>query len=299
MNLDHLKAFIAVADLHSFTAAAQVLHISKQSVSRRIGELEDELGMALLVRSTRRVSLSDDGAVFAEHARRALGELEDGVQNLRARLQDPAGELWVSAPSLFLRQFLNPVIQRFLRTHRRMRVMLCSLGDADTLSFDHSDVIVSVGPLPDVAAKRITLGQAVNGCFAAPSYVAARGAPQHPEELRSHECLFYTRHRGRPDTWRLDKGEESVTVPIQARLKSNDVDSILDAVVAGMGIGHLPLFFCREHVRDGTLVPVLPEWHLPIGPICALYRDSRAPRVGLDLLLAAVREELSQKLSGL
>lgn len=293
MTLEQLEALIAVADRRSFSAAAQALDVSKQTVSRRIGELEDELGLSLLIRSTRRVAVSDDGHAFLHHAREAVETLRDGVLNLRSRASDPAGELWVGAPALFARHFLNPLVQRFLRRHPKMRISLCALETADSFSLDHLDVAITIGPLPDHAAKRIVLGEATNGFFAAPGYLARHPELDGPEALHDHVLLTYSRQRG-PHEWHMRRDDDHRTLTVRPRLESNDATCILDATIAGLGISHLPLFLGLEGVREGRLARVLPDWALLAGQICALYRATRAPRVGLDWFLEILRTELAE-----
>lgn len=293
MTLEQLEALIAVADRRSFSAAAKALKVSKQTISRRIAELEDELGLSLLNRSTRQVTVTDDGGAFLLHARQAVDALRDGVLNLRSRAHEPVGELWVGAPALFARHFLNPISQRFLLTHSKMRIILCALETADAFSLDHLDIAITIGPLPDHAAKRIVLGEAGNGLFAAPSYLARHAGLDGPEALHDHALLTYTRRRG-PHEWLLRRDDEQRTIAVRTRLESNDALCILDATVAGMGICHLPLFLGMEAVREGRLVRVLPDWMLAAGQICALYRATRAPRSGLDWFLDVLRTELAE-----
>lgn len=293
MTLEQLEALIAVADRRSFSAAAKFLGVSKQTISRRIAELEEKLGFSLLIRSTRRVSISDDGSAFLPHARQAVGSLRDGVLNLRSRSTDPAGELWVGGPSLFVQRFLNPISQRFLLAHPKMRIVLCALETADSFSLDHLDVAVTVGPLPDQAAKRIVLGDAINHMFAAPHYLAQHGEIDRPEALHDHMLLTYSRRRG-PHEWQIQRKDAQRTITVRPRIESNDVTCILDATVAGMGVSHLPPFLAADLVDDGKLVPVLPEWSIVIGQICALYRTSRVPRVALDEYLEVMRTELAE-----
>jgi len=291
MNFDQLRAFLAVSERRSFTSAARALGVTKQTVSRRVADLEDSLGVALLVRSTRSVSLTPEGEIFARDVRRGLDALADGVHNLGRQADDPADEIWIGAPALFARRFLRPLVNELLSTYPRLRIAVCALGAADVLDFDYLDVIVSIGPLPDLAVKRIPLGDGVNGCFAAPTYLEAHGRPRSPTELNEHECLAYTRHRV-PNEWLLERGDEAVNVPVRVRFKSNDAESVLQAAIDGMGIAHLPLFMCREAVSQGRLTRVLPRWSLRIGSISALYRETRAPRPGLEVVLDAVRKRL-------
>lgn len=291
MTLEQLEALIAVADRRSFSVAARVLSVSKQTISRRISELEAELDLSLLIRSTRNVAVSEDGAAFLEHARAAVEALRDGVVKLRSRAAEPVGELWVGAPALFARHFLAPLVQRFLATHSKMRVILCALETADSFSLDHLDVVVTIGPLPDLAAKRIVLGEATNGLFAAPAYLAQHDEIDGPEALHDHTLLTYTRRRG-PHEWQLRRADEIRHVAVRPRLESNDAMCILDATIAGLGVSHLPTFLSVGEVRQGRLNRVLPDWALVAGQICALYRSTRAPRAGLEWFLDAVRTEL-------
>lgn len=291
MNLDQLRAFLAVVERRSFTGAGRVLGVTKQTVSRRVGELEEGLGVALLVRSTRRVALTEEGEIFARDVRRGLDALADGVHNLAVQSDDPADEVWIGAPALFARHFLAPVVQHLLSEHRRLRIGVCALGAADALDFDLLDVIISVGPLRDLAVKRIPLGDAINGLFAAPAYLEAHGPPTSPPDLHDHACLAYRRHRARAE-WVMRRGSEEVEVPVQVRFESNDADVVVDAAVAGMGIAHLPLFLGDAAVAEEKLVRVMPRWTLHVGTIAALYRETRAPRPAVELVLDAVRAQL-------
>ncbi|GAB4570060.1 MAG: LysR family transcriptional regulator [Haliangiales bacterium] len=291
VNLDQLRAFVAVVEHGTFTAAAERLEISKQSVSRRISDLETEINTALLVRSSRGVKCTPAGLEFVDRVRAALGELEGGLQQLHSREQEPRGSVWVGAPALFAKHFLSPVVSAFLARYQHMRVGVCALGGADTLDFDHLDIIITIGRLPDIAAKRVRLGTAINGCYAAPSYLRENGTPEAPGDLSAHACLAYSRHRS-AIAWRLSRGDQVRKIAVDARLTANDAEVILDAAVRGAGVAHLPHFICQEAVASGQLQRVLPGWDLAVGEINALYLDSRAPRRELALMLKAIRTAL-------
>jgi len=286
---DQLEALLAVVDRGGFTAAAEFLGVSKQAVSRRVAELERELAVALFTRSSRHVKCTIEGETFVKHARVALRELADGVTQVKNQHRDPTGEIWIGAPGLFAKKILAPVVRELLEQHSKLRIGVRALGAADMLDFDELDIIVAVGALPDLSVQRLHLGEALNGCFAAPRYLERAGLPLEPRDLLEHDCLSYTRHRD-VGVWNLSRNDGTPDeVPIRSRLKSNDAEYILEAAAAGMGIAHLPVFLCSKAVSEGRLRRVLPDWKLRIGPIRALYQKSSLPTPGVEVVLNSLR----------
>ena len=286
MELSWVRAFIAVVDCGSLTAAAKRLSVSKQSVSRQLNELERELGTPLLVRTTRRLSLTDDGEVFLVSARQAMEQLDNGVALVNDRRAEATGTLIVGCPALFGRRFLAPVVHRFLRENPGVKIMMRATSPLDHGLFGDLDVLIVVGSVEDRALRAIRIGSAFNGFFASPGYIRKHGQPTHPQEIVQFDALVYSLNAGQR-IWRVDTkakaASNAVSVKPNMRLVSSEAEDVLGAAMAGLGIAFLPTFITCDAVRRGRLIHVLPEWTMNIGPIRALYAASRVPRRSLRL----------------
>ncbi|HEX6850025.1 MAG TPA: LysR substrate-binding domain-containing protein [Candidatus Polarisedimenticolaceae bacterium] len=292
MDVREIVAFVAVARWSSFTRAAQQLGMPKQTLSRKVRSLERRLGVRLLDRTTRSVGLTDAGRRLLDRASDPLERIERAVEEVRATEREPAGELRIACPQLFGRSFLPSVIDRYLERYPDASVSVRLVDAITPPTWEGLDVLVHVGDWRDSPAKRTSLGQAINHCYASPAYLDRVRTPAEPEDLSALDGITYTREASRA-TWTLRRGRHRRRVVIRSRLKVNDAELALGLVLAGRGVAQLPRFLCDPHVAAGTLVRLLPDWRVEIGPIVALTRpDARRPakvEAFLRLLGASVR----------
>ncbi len=256
-----MNAFAAVVEAGSFTGAAGAKGLSKAALSRHVAQLEDRLGVRLLNRTTRRLSLTEAGRAFYEGCQRMLSEAEAAEVQVTALAARPRGVLRLSAPVSFAYWYLNPLLGPFLEACPELELDLV-LGDRVVdLVEEGFDAAVRIGRLADstLIAKRLCGLESY--LVAAPGYLERAGVPQDPRALKAHNCLLYSyRQEGRH--WRFQGSEGSVAVEVSGRALANNGDVLLSLALAGQGIALLPSFFAAEALRAGRLKRLLPGWRI-------------------------------------
>jgi DNA-binding transcriptional LysR family regulator len=271
MNLiwtpSQLAMLAKVVDLNGFSAAARALGVPKAAVSRAVADLEKSLGVRVLERTTRRVALTAAGRLVYPHARR-LGEEADAARAAIGKLQSPdARPLRVAADPTYGRVLLAPLVPRFLEAfgHVPLEVAL----DAQQLALGTWDVAVRTRPPADSGCVQRLLGAPPALLCATPAYLQQRGVPERPDDLRTHELLTPDAAELPEFRLQLTRGAQRAEVPLTPKLAVDDPAVLHAATAAGLGIGLLPEFLCRQGLATGRLKAVLPEWSVP--PAAALY----------------------------
>jgi LysR family transcriptional regulator, regulator for bpeEF and oprC len=294
MNLFWAPAQLAVlakvVDLNGFSAAARTLGVPKAAVSRAVADLEKSLGVRVLERTTRRISLTPAGRLVYPHAKRVVEEF-DAAHVLIAKLQAPmSGPLRVVADPTYGRVLLSPLVPRFLESFPEvpLDVTLHAVDDSQPW-----DVAIRAGLPDDATVEHRLLGSLPAVLVATPQYLLQHGTPMKPEDLSQHD--LFTPESDRPDLYRVELSRNSQRAEVRAapRLTVNDPAVIHAASAAGLGIGLLPEFLCRQGLATGRLKQVLGDWSLP--PAASLYAvypatlgaDSRVQRF-IDFLAANV-----------
>ncbi len=254
MKLDGLAAFVAVAEAGSISEAARRLRLSKSVVSERLAELERGLGSVLLHRTTRKLSLTEDGAAFHERAVRIVREISDATADLAERRGQLSGPLRISAPVTFGRLHLGPALYPFLARHPAIELILDLDDRRIDAAADGYDAVVRHGPILDSRLMAWQLAPSRRVLVAAPDYIARHGAPRSIAELDGHRGIFYT-NRGIAD-WRFPQPEGAAIVRARIGLRVNNGDMIRDAAIAGLGIALLPTFIAGDALRNGTLTVI-------------------------------------------
>jgi len=266
-----LGFFSTLASSGSLSAAARELGVTTPAVSKRLAQMEARVGIALVNRSTRRMSLTPEGELYLEHARRILGEIDGMAELLGLSRAVPQGLLRVNATLGFGRSHVAPLISRFARKHPRVEVQLQLSVNPPPLTDDAFDVCIRFGPPPDarVIARRIAPNRRL--LCAAPAYLAAHGAPQIPEDLEKHNCFTYEYVTPR-NVWRFrDASGAERAVRVAGTLHSNNGDLLAEVAARGAGITFEPAFIVGPEVRAGRLVPLLQDFTPPPVPIYAVY----------------------------
>jgi DNA-binding transcriptional LysR family regulator len=262
-----LAMLAKVVDLNGFSAAARALGVPKAAVSRAVADLEKTLGMRVLERTTRRIALTSAGRLVYPHARR-VGEESDAARSAIARLITPEGRpLRVVADPTYGRVLLSPLVPRFLEAfaHVPLEVAL----DAQQLAAGAWDVAIRTRPPDDAALTRRPLGAPPALLCATPAYLQQRGVPARPDDLRSHDVLT-PESSGQPEfRLILARGAQRAEVPLVPKLAVDDPAVLHAATAAGLGVGLLPEFLCRQGLATARLKLVLPEWTVP--PADALF----------------------------
>jgi DNA-binding transcriptional LysR family regulator len=291
MDLNELLVFTRVVQAGSFTAAARLLKMPKSSVSRKISDLEERIGARLLQRTTRKLGLTDAGRIYFERAAPIVADIEQADQAVSELQASPRGLLRVTAPLSFA--LLGPMVASFLEQYPDVRTELVSTDRVVNLVEEGFDVAIRAGHLMDstLVARRLTTIKQV--LVAAPVYLKRHGRLKSPADLEKHSCIAFTAVPT-PNVWTLHSGERKVDVRISARLSTNDMDLMIAAARAGIGIAWLPEIACAEDLRRGRLKQVLPDWSSPETPVHAVYPTTRhlAPKVAMFVEL--LRKEFSR-----
>lgn len=290
-RLDDLSLFLRVLDLGSITAAAHSLGVSVAVASQRIKRLERELGVRLLHRTTRRLHPTPEGALLAEQGRALVEDLESLGAGLRDAATAVAGTLRVTLSASFGRQYLSPLLPKFLARHPRLRLSVHLSDQVVDLVSEGFDLAIRIGVLEDsrLVARRIAVNQRL--LCASPEYLARRGRPRDPQALAGHDCLLLFGSSGRQDVWRLGTpaGEE-IAVRVHGRFESNLGELLRDAALAGEGIAMHSLWHVVDDLRSGRLEVVLPDHPIAATAISAVMPQRRLvpPRVRafVDFLVA-------------
>ena len=257
MDLNRAATFLQVVESGGFTAAASALGLPTSSVSRSVAKLEEELGVVLLERTTRRVALTQVGRAYFDRVREALSGLDEATAAALDAAREPQGLVRIAVPS-DVAQALAPMIAEFLRLYPKIRIDLTASSRAAELVGEHVDLAVAVGQLPDSSLISRRLGETVHSLYAAPSYLAARGQPAALADLARHDAVLLNCAGAR---WELTGPDGVESVHVSGIISADHLGFGVDATIAGLGIALLPAFSVAPHVQAGTLLAVLPAYH--------------------------------------
>ena len=274
MELSALAALVKVVQAGSFTRAAEAMHTQKAHLSRVVTNLERELGVRLLERTTRSLSLTEVGREIFERAVGILGAVEDAERVAQRMLAEPRGVLKLTCGVEFGMIAVGRWIDAYLQRYPQVSVDADFTGRVIDIVHEGFDLAIRVGELPDsrLAARR--LGELHYGLFASPDYLARRGIPGSPEELAQHDLLVFTAGSHRVG-WRLVQGSENRRIEAPARLRINNSFAVRDAAIQGLGIAQLPALVANAALSSAQLTRVLPDWHPPAVPVHALFPSNR------------------------
>lgn len=285
-RFDMLAAFVAVADRRGFAAAARSLSISPPAVTRAVAALERHLGITLFHRSTRAVTLTDEGAAFLERARAILADLREAEQVAMGGRSVPRGQLYVTAPVMFGRLHVLPVIDALLDAHDGLTAKMMLLDRNVRIVEEGIDVAVRIGPLADSALRATRIGSVEQTIIASPAYLAAHGTPGTPGDLSAHRCIAGDGVRA-GTRWRFGPNEPGAD--IAPRLTVNTIDAALAAAEAGAGIANLLSYQSAEAIAAGRLVRILTDHTPPPLPVSLLYDAGRAASPAVRAFIDGMR----------
>ena len=268
-----------------------MLHISPTAASRAVSELEASLGVTLLRRTTRSVSLTPEGASYLERARRALEELADAARDLRDESAEPRGQLIVTAPVMFGRMHILPAVADLLRKHPALIVNLTLTDRVVRVAEEGIDAAVRIADLPDSALHAVRLTDVRRVLVASPVYLAARGTPAKPSQLYNHDLIAFDNFT-RNGEWRFTAAGRP-SIEVKPRLFTNDVASTVAAARAGLGIARLLSYQVEDELRSGELIAVLSEFDPPEVPVSLVFQANRARSPNVRALVSALKQRLA------
>lgn len=280
-SLNGIVAFVRAAETLSFVAAGRMLGISASAVGKSVSKLEQSVGTRLFHRTTRRVSLTEEGALFFERCRRILDDLRDAEAMLSQAARIPRGRLRVSLPTIGYR-FLLPILPEFKRLYPDIELDLDFSDRIVDVVEERFDAVIRSGALADSSLMSRRLGPFRFVLCAAPSYLDSHGTPQMPKDLEKHECLrFRFPTSGKLQEWQLvdDGGVNAFRLP--SALTCNNVEALRGAALAGLGIAYMPDFLAGDAIEIGDLLTVLDEFLVDPGQFSILWPSSQhlSPRL--------------------
>jgi DNA-binding transcriptional LysR family regulator len=297
LDLNDFFLFVQVVDRGGFTAASRTLRTPKSTLSHRIQQLENSLGLRLLNRTSRKFGMTDAGEDFYRHAVAVLREAELAENAVRHRLSEPSGTIRCTGGVATMQFAMTGLISDFLIQHPKVNIVVHAVDRAVDIIAENFDIAVRAhsDPLPNSNLVQRTLAPAPWFLFAGSDYLAAKGEPQKPQDLRDHPSLFMMR-AGVDPVWRLrparrtQQTKNDFVMPLSPRLMSDDEIGLQEAAIRGLGIVALPGYICNAAVKSGALRRVLPNWIAGDSTITALipYRQGLFPsvRAFLDHLAA-------------
>jgi DNA-binding transcriptional LysR family regulator len=268
-DLDAVAVFVKVVQAGSFSRAAEQLGMPNSTVSARVSRLEERLGVTLLQRTTRTSRLTEAGENYFRLASRGLDEIASAEAQITAAQSEPQGYLRITAAADMATDWFSELIAEFRKKYPKVDIEFVFTDQVLDMLAERIDIAFRASHLRDSRLIARRAGLSYWMLFASPSYLRQAGTPDHPRELRDHSLLQFTK-LGR-EHWRLSRGSTVVTIPLPHNVLANDATVVRRLALAGNGIALLPINMCRDDVREGGLVRVLPEWAGKTYPVHIIY----------------------------
>jgi DNA-binding transcriptional LysR family regulator len=294
-RFESMAAFVAVVEAGGFSAASRRLGMPLASVSRKVSELEDRLGVQLLTRSTRKVTMTDSGREFFAACRRILDDIGEAERAASGEYRVPRGELVMTAPLVFGRLHVVPIVTEFLKAYREVDIKLRLSDHVIDLLEERVDLALRIGELPDSSHVAMRVGGISRVVCASPGYLAARGTPRHPDDLVGHDCVTSSGLLSTGD-WTFRSERSVATVPVHARLTVTTAEAAIDAAVAGAGITRVLFYQAASAIADGRLVVVLADYEPAPFPVSLVYPAGRLVPLKLRAFLDFAAPRLKSRL---
>lgn len=294
-RLAAINVFVAIAEAGSLSAAGRRLGLPLATVSRNLSALEDHVRARLITRTTRRLVLTEPGLQYLESCRRILAELETAELRLAGDQAEPQGELAFTAPVVFGRLHVLPVVVAFLAAHPRVSARMLLVDRIVDLVEEGLDLSVRVGPLADSSLIATRVGATRYVACASPGYLAKHGTPSNPRDLTDHDCISFNT-LSLPERWRF-YGQKRQVVTVQPRLSVNTAEAAIDAAVAGVGITRVLSYQAASRLADGSLRLILEDFEPEAAPVSLLHREDRLPQAKVRSFVAFAAPLLRKALS--
>jgi DNA-binding transcriptional LysR family regulator len=296
-RLDAMSILVAVVDAGSLSAAARLLDMPLTTVSRKVAELEAHLNTRLLHRTTRQLSLSEAGVSYVAACRRILEEIGEAERAATGEYAQPKGELVVTAPELFGRLHVVPVVAEFLAHYPEIGVSLVLTDRVVHLMDEHADAAIRIGQLPDSTLMATGVGTVRRVVCASPAYLSAHGVPTRPQDLAAHACITFE-VLASLRAWVFGSGKSALSVPVRSRLTVNTAEAAIAAAMLGVGVVRVLSYQVADAVRAQSLRIVLEEFESAALPV-SLVHTGQAPlplklRAFLDFVTPRLRERVAR-----
>jgi DNA-binding transcriptional LysR family regulator len=269
-RLEAMSVLLAVVDAGSLSAASRQLGTPLTTVSRKISDLEAHLKTRLLHRSSRQIVLTDAGRSYVAACKRILEEVGEAERTASGEYRTPQGDLVITAPIVFGRLHVLPVVTEFLKAYADIAVRLTLADRVVDLLEDHIDVALRIGELPDSSLVAAKVGAIRRVVCASSTYLAARGTPSIPRDLGKHDCITFEGLMS-PQAWSFRMGKENTAVAIRSRLIVNTAEAAVDAAIAGLGLTRVLSYQVADARRVNALAIVLEEFEPPPSPVNLIY----------------------------
>ncbi|QXQ07765.1 LysR family transcriptional regulator [Sphingosinicellaceae bacterium] len=298
-RFEAMRTLVAAIDGGSLSAASRTLNIPLSTVSRRVSDLEAMLGSQLVVRTSRKLLLTESGAAYVASARRVLDELAEAERSASGEYRAPRGELLVTAPILFRNLIVAPIVHDFLYAYPEVTVRLVLSDNVVDLLEDRVDVAVRIGRLPDSALVARRAGEIRWVVCASPDYLGTRGEPRKPAELAGHDCIAFEGLQSYREWPFVDAGGKAQQVTINPRFSVNTADGVTGGARAGLGIARVLSYQAANSVSDGSLIPILSDWAPPPIPVQLVHAPHQQQPMKLRAFLDFVVPRLQLSLAAI
>lgn len=297
-KLAAMQAFVEIADRGSLTAAGQALGRSGPTMVRTLAQLETSLGVRLMRRTTRRLSLTEEGRSYLERCRQILTDVDEAERALGSEDVEPRGEIRMSAPVTFGQWHVAPAAAQFAERYPEARVDLLLLNRVVNLIDEGVDLALRIGPLTDSSMIAISVGRMRWVTVAAPGLLERVGEPARPEELADRPCVVF-RGGASSDSWRFMADGREVRVPVKGRFSTNQAVAAVEACAAGLGFGVFLEYQVRPWVQDGRLRVVLEEFERQSVPVSLVFAEARLMTTRLRAFIDFMKEKLRGATQGI
>ena len=294
-RFDSMSVFVAVIEAGGFSTASRKLGMPLATVSRKVSELEDLLKVSLINRSTRKITLTESGQSYYESCRRLLEELGEAERAASGEYRAPRGELVITAPIVFGRMHLTPVVVEFLKAYPEVNVQLQLVDRIVNLIEEQVDVAIRISELPDSSLVAVRVGTIRRVVCASPAYLAEHGTPGHPSELTNYDCITRT-NLAAPDAWPFRVGKVIKPFPVRKRLATTTAEASIAAAIAGAGLCRVLCYQIVGKEKEGHLVTILSDFEPDPFPISLVYGNTRKLPLKLRAFLDYAVPRLKQRL---
>jgi DNA-binding transcriptional LysR family regulator len=297
-RFESISVFVAVAEAQGFSAASRALRVPLATVSRKVSELEGHLGVKLLTRSTRKVTLTESGQQFFASCRRILDDLEEAERAASGEYSAPRGDLVLTTPIVFGRLHLVPIVVEFLRAYPEVDVQLLLVDRVVDLIDEHIDLALRIGDLPESSMIAVRVGSIGRVVCASPEYLATHGVPAHPSDLAAHEAITFSDLASTKE-WPFRIGTATEMFEVRSRFTVTTAEAAIDAAMAGAGITRVLSYQAAAAVLDGRLKLVLRDYEVDANPVSLVYPSGRLVPLKLRAFLDFAVPRLKARLQAI